>query len=651
MATFEDITGFLLENCKPNEIEIEARFNKEIISPISIKHLLNYDNIKWNKYTHIERRLPSQKNKNSTYRQRDNNIICKSFIHKENFTDLWFILYINIEKPISSMKNRLSRIDPIVITRYRGEFNEHYIDITYDNINNNPRLEVEIIDVTKFNINNTIHTIKEVCKILQNSKYFLGYYMSKTINVLERTLIDGKYQKPKTMIIQDLYDIQQHTNNWVVTAKVDGTRRFIIIYNDTVYSSDIQGFIKIEYILDRKFNNPVILDAEYIESENIFYIFDLIMYNGIYYSKSKFFSRIKLLDKVDISNIPNFVLKEYFQFDSFNSLTKIYNYIKRKYSIDGLIFLNVNKPYLQKVQKWKMNCTVDLQIVTNNNTRTLITNDDITINIPWDDKNPDAIGIWEFQYKDSKLIPIKSRSDKPQANSKQIIITNLFYSVPGTIFDGTGCYLMRKYHNMVKLTMLKQSNLKNSILVDIGTGQGGDYNKWLTLKTIYCIEPSKNAIADFTKRIKPNDTRIKILNNPIKNININDILSKVNIFTAFFCTNLFTEDDWNKFIELIKNKSSTKCKILIIALTNPTTGNNNVFKLDMIDTKTYNISLHNTRIVNITEFVVDIELLSTKMKLCGFNKTLEEKLNKNTFMSTNELKLSSMYTKMIFKNF
>jgi len=210
---------------------------------------------------------------------------------------------------------------------------------------------------------------------------------------------------------------------------------------------------------------------------------------------------------------------------------------------------------------------------------------------------------------------------------------------------------MRKYHNTVKLTMLKYANLTNSTLVDIGTGQGGDYNKWSKVKNIYCIEPSQIAITEFTKRIKTNDTRIKILNKPIKDINIDDIPSKVNIFTAFFCTNLFTEDDWNKFIELIKNKSSPKCRISIIALTNPIASNNNVFKLKMTDTNTYNISLHETRIIDINESVVDIQLLTNEMRKCGFSKVLEEKLNNNKFMSTNEFKLSSMYTQMVFKNF
>lgn len=649
MATIETITEQLLQYCLPEEVEIEARFSGNIITTASINRLLNNRNITWKKSNHNERRLTSINNNTCTYRQRDEDIICKSFIYKEILYDLWCSMFVNTEKNIPSMRNKLQQIEPVKITRYSGQFKGHQIDITYDDINTIPRLEIEVLDSTIFTIENTKVVIVEVCKILQDSENFMGQYMWRTIfHIEKRQIIDRKYQKPVTMSIREFYDIQYNIKDWVVTAKVDGVRRFIIIYGNTIYSSDIQGFTKLEYKMHNVTDTPTILDAEYVEKDNIFYIFDIIMFNGRDCMNMSFYYRMKLLNNIEITNIQNMHIKKYHTFKSFNDLTQIYNKMGKTYIIDGLIFVNTKKPYLQSVPKWKMNTTVDLKIVTENQTRKLITSDNHQIDIQWDDKYPTENGIWEFKYTNKTLIPIKNRYDKPTANSKLIVKRNILTAIPGTIFVGTGCYLMRKYHNRVKNRMLQNIRTDMSILVDIGTGQGGDYTKWSNISEVYCIEPSLTAIEEMNKRIK-SDTRIKIMNKLIRDIDIDDIPNNINVFTAFFCTNLFVKQDWSKFFELINKKSSKTCIVLIIALTNPKENDNKVFSLKMTTENTYNISLYETRIIDIDEYVVPIDDLTRVMGEYGLTKTLEQPLNRNMFMSENEKMLSSMYTQIIFK--
>lgn len=649
MATIETITKHLLQYCSPTEVEIEARLSGNIITTASINTLLNTPNITWKKSNHNERRFTSINNHTCTYRQRDETIICKSFIHKEILYDQWCSIFVNTEKNIPSMRNKLQQIEPVIITRYSGQYKDHQIDITYDDINTIPRLEIEVLDSTTFTLENTKLVIIEVCKILQNSDYFMGQYMWKTIFHIERKqIIDRKYQRPVTMSIKELYDIQYHIQNWVVTAKVDGVRRFIIIYGDAIYSSDIQGFTKIEHQMHNVTDMPTILDTEYVEQNNTFYMFDIIMFKGSDCTNMSFDSRMKLLNNIEITNIQNMQVKQYYTFKSFDELTKIYNKIRKQYLIDGLIFVNTKKSYLQSVPKWKMDTTVDLKIVTQNNTRKLMTSDNHQINIQWDDKYPTENGIWEFKYTNRTLIPLKNRYDKPTANSQLIVKRNIYTAIPGTIFVGTGCYLMRKYHNQIKNKMLKDIGINVSLLVDIGTGQGGDYTKWSNISQVYCIEPSITAIEETNKRIK-SDTRIKVINKLIRDVSIDDIPNNVNVFTAFFCTNLFAKQDWNKFFELVNKKSSKTCIILIIALTNPKENNNKVFSLKTTTENTYNISLHETRIINIDEYVVSIDDLTRVMTECGFTKTLQQSLNRNVFMSKNEQLLSSMYTQIIFE--
>ena len=73
---------------------------------------------------------------------------------------------------------------------------------------------------------------------------------------------------------------------------------------------------------------------------------------------------------------------------------------------------------------------------------------------------------------------LKPRPDKLSPSKSEIVDKTIFFAVSGSIFSGIGCYLLRKCHNAVNKYVIKQSNMDKAILLDIGTGQGGDLNTW-----------------------------------------------------------------------------------------------------------------------------------------------------------------------------
>jgi hypothetical protein len=263
-------------------------------------------------------------------------------------------------------------------------------------------------------------------------------------------------------------------------------------------------------------------------------------------------------------------------------------------------------------------------------------------------------GIWEFKDTGGALVPVRSRPDKPQANSLYIVEKNISGSVPGTIFTGIGCYLMRKYHNVVKRYMLKSSNIKGATILDIGTGQGGDVPKWRTARKVYCIEPDIESIREMQGRIAHLERHgvldtVLVKNSMLRDVSPDDIPEKISMFTAFFCMNQWYDGDWEALETIVKARGARGCKLLAIALTDPYENKNDCWTLSTLEDGTkYCISLHQTRIVNIRETVINTKRLDDIMNRCGMERSYYQRLNESDVMTEKEKRLSSMYTALIY---
>ena len=598
-----DVASSLLIACPPSEVEIEARIRKQITSRYATKMLISNLGVQWDILQYSEKRKISKHNRKCTYRQRDHETICKSSIAKADINDAWCTLHVSIETPVPHLLDSLNYVNPVQVTRYRATLDGHYIDVVVDD--NDPRVEVEVCDARFFDLAALLSVVERVCAALQGNHVFVGFYDWKTVMHVASTnfgpfCIEKKqYQKPVTMTIDLLLRIAKDPQHWVVTPKVDGTRRFLVSINKRLFSLGIAK--DVAYEGDFGSDGITIMDCEFMNGQ--YYIFDIPVYMGKYYGNESFEDRMSTAEKT-LDMLPNNVeatIKPYEVFSSFDDLASLYESFKINYVIDGMVFARPDFGYLQTVTKWKSQSTVDLVIDKHGLLRT---SDRYRINMEYEMSSPD-MGVWEFAYDGSKLIAKRPRPDKPQANSRDIVFKNMFSSVPGTLFTGRGFYMMRKYHNSIKKQAIQGANDMNSVIMDIGTGQGGDVNKWNRASHVYCIEPSKESISEMRRRCdKKTLDKITVIASRLALIETKKIDKKVDIFTAFFCMNQWLDDDWEMLENVIKNNGSSKCRLLAIVMTDPREHHSDNLDIKIMGPEEYEISIHGTRIMNTRERIV-----------------------------------------------
>jgi hypothetical protein len=660
MDSVIDTTQKLLKGCKASDVEIEARIRKQLVNEVSHARLLDGLNIEWEREVYVEKRRISKSNRKCAYRQRSAQnthpvTICKSSIAKEDINDHWCALHVSVETHVPSMSHSLAGVAPVSVTRYRGDMDGHYIDAIYDD-KQGYRVEVEVQSADAFNPDSTLRIIRLVCAALQGSRNFTGYYDWLTVLHVANTRFGefcfglGNYQKPRTMTMSALSDIASDVGSWVVTPKVDGERRFLIALESRVFSISSTNDVRLEGAAPDN-RGVFFLDCEYTKDNDTFHVFDAVVANGEYLGKGG-----NLSERLDTAGTlcsamsgdirTRTTVKGHHSFSSFDKLCELYDSFKGNsgYNIDGMIFVNTNMGYMQQVPKWKEHSTVDLMVTDG----VLTTCDGYIVDTRV--SSPVVNGVWEFRYdKDNKeLIPERPRPDKIQANSNNIVRTNMFFAVPGSIFSGLGCYLMRKYHNRVKVSLIKGANDNKAVILDIGTGQGGDVTKWQRASAVYCVEPSESSTYDMIRR-HGNMQNVKIINVYLKDLDHAAIDKKVDIFTAFFCMNQFQDADWDALKKLVIAKGSSKCRLLAIAMTSPKTHRGGCFDIRMTSVDGYNISIHNTRIQDIDERIVEPATLTGMMRRCKMGLVKHERLDGDDFMTREERKLSSMYEMFVYK--
>lgn len=664
-------TNKLLRICSPNEVEIEARIRRQLINKYTVKGLIDNIGVQWDITQYSEKRKISKHNRKCTYRQRNQHTICKSSIIKADINDIWCTVHVSIETNVPYMLSTLNLVTPILVTRYRTVINDHYIDIIYSD-QDDIRVEVEVCNSQDFVPSALLNVVEYVCTLLQGNNILLSSGMTKFVKYYDWKMMvhvanavfgpfcieKKQYQKPSTLTINVLLNIADNMDKWAVTPKVDGIRKFLICANGKVFSI---GMIKdVAYEGESQLLDITIIDCESVNQT--FYIFDVPVYKGVYCGNNNFDERMVTVEEVHNILSPSIQtqIKEYKKFDSFDKLCKLYETFENNYTMDGIIFANINRGYMQQVAKWKIHSTVDLEIRENN---TIFTCDGYMFDIECTDLPDNSDGIWELAYyepynfnEQGKFVAKRQRYDKPQANSKRIAFKNIYNSVPGTLFTGHGFYLMRKYHNMIKKHLIKNANDAGAIIMDIGTGQGGDVRKWSRASKVYCIEPDADSIREMHQRWgdmlggKENmHVNITIIASRLADIDIQQIDKKIDIFTAFFCMNQWLDDDWKMLEKAINTKGSKKCRLLVIAMTDPREHKSENLEIKIFGPRleNYNIKIHGTRIMNINEKAVSASYITKLASKCGLKLVKQERLNYD-FMTKDERRLSAMYTSLVY---
>ncbi len=643
-----DVTKKLLQACDAQEIEVEARIRRQLVTKHSVELLLGHIG-GWEVQTYSERRKISKTNRKCTYRSRCDGgasvTICKSSIAKVDVNDMWCSVHISVESPIPSMQHVLETVEPVKVTRYTTSLDGHLVEVAVSD--DECRVEVEARAADELDPDSMMRVVREVCKLLQGNDVFVGHYDWKTVMHVARTnhgpfCIDKKhYQKPRTMTVDVLFDIAKDTPRWVVTPKVDGTRRFVVAFNGRAYSVDVAE--NVSYLGNFARDSVSVIDCEF--ADDIYYAFDVPVFDGAYIGGTSFDDRCSVLESVIHDLEVHMVAKPYEKFSSFDRLQKLHDAFSKKYDMDGLIFVDTRADYMQPVPKWKSHSTVDLEV----RGQELFTCDSGKMEVDHVGLPDGSFGVWEFAYENGTLIAKRARPDKPQANSMHIVRKNMFESVPGTLFTGKGFYLMRKYHNAVKKRIIRDAKDTKATFLDVGTGQGGDLRKWGRASRVFCVEPNADSLLEMRDRCGEVTWRkIVPINAKLADVNPDLIDEKVDIFTAFFCMNQFGDDDWKALELVVKNKGSKKCRLLAVAITNPKEHKSENLEIVMRGTEKYNIKMHDTRIMDINECAVDISKFDKIMKKCGMKSIKRHKLDENDFMTADERRLSSMYTLFVY---
>ena len=189
--------------------------------------------------------------------------------------------------------------------------------------------------------------------------------------------------------------------NFYVLDKADGVRTILRIHGKNIYAvNNVLSIIP----LDNKVNydRETICDTELIEEDGnkLYYIFDVIMYDGKNVTKLPTSQRISYIENI-IKMGNGYIVSKFIIPLTSNYTREITNAWKRaqnntKYHVDGLIFTPKNEQY-RTMKSWKWKPIESMSI-------------DFLVKLPVDSKDNNLLflfsGIDKKRYDDYKLIPL-----------------------------------------------------------------------------------------------------------------------------------------------------------------------------------------------------------------------------------------------------
>lgn len=377
--------------------------------------------------------------------------------------------------------------------------------------------------------------------------------------------------------------------SWLISYKADGLHVLVIEdekMNTVLYYSN--GTIKDEEGNNTKMIKPLfVYEAELIGKK--LYYFDCLMVFGQDVSFMKYSERMEYIKK----NRKEIYPLEKFEFGK----TPDFPY-------DGYVITNENR---RESYKSKFITTVDLRY---KNGMLLLENEKESKRIYSGEEKLVDDNIYEFT-KD--LVLIKERKDKDKANYKFPFDDDPL----GNIISGKGIPTLRWRHNSIKRKMLMQIP-KNYVLLDIGSGKGGDTNKW-EFETVYAVDP------DLQMRVKKDNV-----------IPIREKAENIYKEIEYDAVSIFFVPWSEKFIDIIE-----KSKITVLAvMENPLDYECNIFSCKITDEINLRIPGSETA-TNVKETITNFKKVIAIIKEKGFD--IEELKHNANFKNKEEQILSNFY--------
>lgn len=356
------------------------------------------------------------------------------------------------------------------------------------------------------------------------------------IKRLFRFYDSSKYPKPVNTGFADLQKgkLTNSPYGYAISYKADGLHKFLFTYGKGAWLIHNNNFS----LLSRD-NFPVTyLEGEYIPDKDLFLAYDCLYYNrditrNDYTQRmdilKNFIREIKIKDfKISIKKYQ--VLYTDINNSSLNFYKGVDEFLKNQsdFEIDGLIFTPIKlgyfkiSPYTAPIYKWKPEdkLTIDLLYSDGNlfSSKIFIPEENgIKINRKLlENFNNDTIIEFYPVYKEDTIEykPLKIRDDKNKPNAYSTVkgvISAAKNPVTEDMIRGKSVVLLRKQLNKIKKQIFNNVD-DNSYLIDIGSGKGGDLNKWRKFKKIVAIEPDPINYEEFEKRsLESNNLDILLL--------------------------------------------------------------------------------------------------------------------------------------------
>ena len=429
-------------------------------------------------------------------------------------------------------------------------------------------------------------------------------------------LYTGYWNKPKNI---KLWDMIHEDFNPAVTVKYDGVRCSMFLTDNGIFlllpPRDVYYIGKSNQDL-----SGTLIDCELLTNRktNVVAAFDILFFKESDMRKSNFEKRIETLEfiKSQLGSKHffenwNFVLKRFFTDGDFYSRvqkaseSKQRDEIAQTFGEDGYIFQPIKLGYENNhTYKWKppTKLTIDF-LVKRGYQKDIDRAQRMGFDWPWlrgmkereayllyvkDGKNKVLFTgtkkwkfpgitqlskgrdyedmIVEFAWKNEKFVPIRIRTDRTQPNNlttAQSVWTDINEPIKESVLFGDSIALVRKFHNNIKLRLLRQWANDSTVLVDIGSGRGGDISKWSKtgVSKVLAIDPSSENLAEMRRRIKGTDMESKVF---ILEGEANDTgkvqkainarlggVENVNMMTSFWSLTFFPESE-EKYRSLLK---------------------------------------------------------------------------------------------------
>ena len=347
--------------------------------------------------------------------------------------------------------------------------------------------------------------------------------------------------RPISIKYKDLLKVNADDSEWDTTIKLDGVRKFLFISSLGSFLCDpfSNRFTKVGKGCP---GLGTLIDGEYLEeSPPSFHSFDILFNKGHEVRRLSFKERKNIFQSPSFTNdvvgcldssVISYRTKKFYSSKKFYAnVRKALEDTNRSQGIktDGLIFQPSPKAYYTfDTWKWKppellsidfylfrtQGDSFSLSVGAKHNRQVLFGGDNSFPYTPEDvvvkggllNGCPVNNKVVECFYQNGRFVPFRVRPDKPYPNSiktAQSVWRDIKNPISPDTIKGHTLKLFRRVSNNQKRAMLDTYVPQGQTILDIGSGRGGDLQKWSQNGySVYAVEPDDKHREEFARRLQ-----------------------------------------------------------------------------------------------------------------------------------------------------